>query len=441
MLSHCETRHHTRAIWDAAVGAVRPEPLVTSTLKAGELADAVRAAPRVLVVGGGKAGPGMAAGLEEALADRLDRVEGLVNVPEGFDRPLQKLRLHPARPQGVNEPTEAGVAGVEEMLRLLAGAGPDDVAVCLLSGGASALLPAPADGTTLADKQAVTKRLHRSGATIGEMNAVRKHLSRVKGGRLAEAFRGKRLVSLIISDVVGDPLDVIGSGPTAPDPTTFADALAVVNRYGLRDRVPPAVLDHLTRGEAGEIPETPKRLPGGVENRVIGSNRLALDAAAEEAAKLGYRILDLGSFIEGETTQVAMAVAGVVRSIRHDGKPVAPPVCLLLGGETTVTLGDRPGKGGRNQEFVLAVLAKLGPEGMAGVTVLSGGTDGEDGPTDAAGAVADADTLARAAALGLSAADHLRRHDAYPFFDRTGDLIRSGLTGTNVMDVRLVLVT
>ncbi|MDB5306077.1 MAG: glycerate kinase [Gemmataceae bacterium] len=383
----------------------------------------------------------MAAGLEAALADQLDRVEGLVNVPAGTERPLARVRLRPARPQGVNEPTAAGVAGAEEMLALLAAAGPDDVAVCLLSGGGSALLPAPADGITLADKQAVTKLLHRSGATIDEMNCVRKHLSRVKGGQLARAFRGRLLLSLIVSDVVGDPLDVIGSGPTAPDPTTFADAGAVIDRYGLCDRLPRAVLDHLARGAAGQIPDTPKHLPPTVVNRIIGSNRVALDTAARAAAGLGYRVLDLGSFVEGETRPVATAVAGIVRSIRADGVPLAPPACLLLGGETTVTLGENAGKGGRNQEFVLALLAKLGAAGMAGVTVLSGGTDGEDGPTDAAGAVADAGTLARAAGLGLSAEDYLRRHDAYPFFGQTGDLLRCGLTGTNVMDVRAILVT
>ncbi|MBX9622363.1 MAG: DUF4147 domain-containing protein, partial [Gemmataceae bacterium] len=398
--------------------------------------------PRVLVVGAGKAGAGMAAGLEAALADRLDRVDGLVNVPDGTQAPLKRVRLHPARPPGVNEPTAAGVAGTDAMLRLLAGAGPDDVAVCLLSGGGSALLPAPAAGLTLADKLAVTKLLHRSGATIGEMNAVRKHLSRVKGGRLAEAFRGRLLVSLIVSDVVGDPLDVIASGPTAPDPTTFADALAVLDRYGLREQTPAVILNHLDRGAAGQLPETPKALPPHVVNRVIGSNRLALAAAADEAAARGYRVLDLGAFVEGETRPVATAVAGVVRSVRRDGVPVAPPACLLIGGETTVTLGDGHGKGGRNQEFVLAVLAKLGeePDGLDGVTILSGGTDGEDGPTDAAGAVADADTITWAKALGLDPADHLRRHNAYPLFDAAGDLLRTGLTGTNVMDVRVILV-
>ncbi|MBN9516984.1 DUF4147 domain-containing protein, partial [bacterium] len=306
---------------------------------------------------------------------------------------------------------------------------------CLLSGGGSALLPAPADGITLADKLAVTRLLHRSGATIDEMNCVRKHLSRVKGGRLAAAFHGKLFVTLIVSDVVGDPLDVIASGPTAPDPTTFADATAVLARYGLIERVPASVNALLARGES----ETLKELPPHVMNHVIGSNRLALDAAARIAEARGYRVLDLGAFVEGETAAVATAVAGVVRSIRRDAKPLPPPACVLIGGETTVTLGETPGRGGRNQEFVLALMQKLAatPGGLAGVTVLSGGTDGEDGPTDAAGAVADADTPTRAAALGLGAADALRRHDAYPFFAATGDLLTPGLTGTNVMDVRL----
>jgi len=434
------TRTDARAIWNAAVQAARPAHLLDHFLASNPLGGAIRAAPRILVIGAGKAGPGMAAALEAALADRLERIEGIVNVPEGVHQPLARIRLHAARPQGVNEPTAAGVAGAEEMLRLLTSAGPDDVAVCLLSGGGSALLPAPAAGISLDDKQAVTRLLHRSGATIDEMNCVRKHLSRVKGGRLAEAFRGKLFVSLIISDVVGDPLDVIASGPTAPDPTTFGEALAVLERYSLFDCTPPAVKGHLERGARGELPETLKSLPSNVASCVIGSNRLSLDAAAKAAAERGYRVLDLGSFVEGETRQVATALAGIVRSIRRDRQPLAPPACLLLGGETTVTLGDGSGKGGRNQEFVLAMLAKLGPPGMQGVTVLSGGTDGEDGPTDAAGAIGDADTFTRAAALGLSVEDHLHRHDAYPFFDATGDLLRTGLTGTNVMDVRIILV-
>ena len=434
-------RERALAIWRAAVDAVLPEPLVAREMSATDVVlEPLFAAPRILVVGAGKAGAGMAAGLEAALADRLDRVEGLVNVPEGMTAPLKKVRLHAARPQGVNEPTAAGVAGADEMLRLLASAGPDDAAVCLLSGGGSALLPAPAEGITLSAKQAVTKLLHRCGATINEMNCVRKHLSRVKGGRLAEAFRSRLLLSLIISDVVGDPLDVIASGPTAPDPTTFAEAVAVLDKYGLRARVPPILLRHLERGAAGNLPETPKQHDPRMVNRIIGSNRVALAAAEFHAMGLGYTVWNAGSAIEGETRCAAFEQAELAMSMRYSGKPIRPPACLLSGGETTVTLGDSPGKGGRNQEFVLAAMAHLGASYLTRVTVLSAGTDGEDGPTDAAGAVADSATWEAAWQKHLDPDDALRRHDAYPFFDQLGCLIRSGLTGTNVMDVRVLLV-
>ena len=428
---------HALAIWQAAVDAVRPEPLVEAALRNHE---EIRAARRILVVGAGKAGPGMARGLETALADRLDRVEGLINVPEGSTALLKRVRLHPARPPGVNEPTQAGVSGATEMLNLLASASPDDVTICLLSGGGSALLPAPVQGLTLEEKLAVTRSLHRSGATIEEMNRVRKHISAVKGGRLAGAFRGRRMLSLIISDVVEDSLDVIASGPTAPDPTHFADALSVLTRYALLASVPPAVCRYLEEGAAGRHPETVKVIPPNVTNRVIGSNRVALVGAKRKAESLGYCVLDLGSFIEGETRDVAVAVAGIVRSIQRDNTPLAPPACILIGGETTVTLGDTPGKGGRNQEFVLALLAKLSEKSLGGVSILSGGTDGEDGPTDAAGAMADAGTLAASAAQDLMPDTYLRLHDSYHFFERAGGLLRTGLTGTNVMDVRVVLV-
>jgi hydroxypyruvate reductase/glycerate 2-kinase len=382
----------------------------------------------------------MASGLEMALADRLDRIEGLINVPAGMSAPLKRIRLHTARAQGVNEPTAEGVAGVEEMLKLLASAGTDDVAVCLLSGGGSALLPAPSPDISLADKLAVTKLLHRSGATIDEMNCVRKHLSQVKGGRLGEVFRGKLLLSLIISDVVGDPLDVIASGPTAPDPTIFQEARAVLSRYNLWEIAPAAIIRHLEQGCVGHLPETPKRIPANVVNRVIGSNRVALNAAKTKAHELGYATLDLGAFVEGDTRQVATALAGVIRSVRRDDIPMSPPMCVLVGGETTVTLDPQSGKGGRNQEFVLAVLTKLGTAGLQGVTVLSAGTDGEDGPTDAAGAIGDSITLAIVEQSGLSVEDYLGRHDAYHLFEQTGDLIKTGLTGTNVMDVRVIVV-
>ena len=443
-------REHARTIWLAAVDAADPFVLVRTALTepGSPLRTAVERAEHILIVGGGKAGAAMAAGAEAGLADRLDRVVGVVNVPRETVRPLQTIELHAARPAGVNHPTAEGVAGVERILDLVQHAGPNDLCLCLLSGGGSALLPAPVAGITLEDKQHVTQLLHACGATIDEMNCVRKHLSRIKGGRLAQAFPalagGKRtLVSLIISDVVGDPLDVIASGPTAADPTTFADALAVLERFGLRDQTPRTILAHLEAGAAGKVPETLKELPPHVHNLILGNNRKALAASQRVAESLGYRVLNLGSFIEGDTQQAATVLAGIVRSIRVDGQPLSPavqPVCVLSGGETTVTLPPNHGRGGRNQEFVLAALHKLGANGMRGVVILSGGTDGEDGPTDAAGALADIGTLERAAQQRLALNDFLQRHDAYAYFDTTGDLLKTGLTQTNVMDVRVLLV-
>ncbi len=423
-------------IWDAAVDAVKPEPLVSAALAG--LREAVQSARRIIVLGAGKAGAAMAAAVEVALADQLDRVEGIVNVPADAVRPLQRIRLNAARPPATNFPTADGVRGAEEMLRLARTAGPNDIALCLLSGGGSALLPAPAAGVTLEDKLLVTKLLHQCGATINEMNAVRKHLSAIKGGRLAQAFTGRALFSLIISDVIGDPLDVIASGPTAPDPSTFAETIATLERFGILDRSPIGVIEQLRRGERGEVAETPKALPTNTHNLMLGNNVKALAAAHAKAESLGYRVVNLGSYIEGETRHIAVMHAGIARSLREQQVPSTPPVCLLSGGETTVTLSDRPGKGGRNQEFVLASLMKLGA--MPNLVVLSGGTDGEDGPTDAAGACADAQTLQRAQTLGLNGEVFLRGNDAYRFFDATGDLLKTGLTQTNVMDVRVILV-
>jgi glycerate 2-kinase len=435
-------RDHARLIWQAAVDAARPEPLIHQAFAdpAFSLRAALENAHRILVVGAGKAGAAMAAAVESELGDCLERVAGIVNVPADVVRPLKAIRLHAARPAGSNFPTAEGVVGAGRILELVATAGREDVCLCLLSGGGSALLPAPAEGLTLDDELRVTELLHHCGATINEMNAVRKHLSAIKGGRLAQAFAGRALFSLIISDVVGDPLDVISSGPTAADPTTFADALAVCERHDVLARMPSAALAHLQRGADGEIPETPKHLPSHVTNLIIGNNVKSLAAARHQAEQLGYRVLNLGSYIEGETRDVAMALAGVVRSIREQHQPLPPPACVLSGGETTVSVSADHGQGGRNQEYVLAAAVKLGEVGLRDVVILSGGTDGEDGPTDAAGAIADAGTLARATAAGLSPAQFLARHDAYSFFARTGDLFMTGLTETNVMDVRVILV-
>jgi hydroxypyruvate reductase/glycerate 2-kinase len=439
-------RTHARDIWQAAVDAARPADLIRAAVADPSLPllKAVNQAARILVVGAGKAGAAMSAAVEEALADHLDRVEGLVNVPDELARPLRRIRLHSSRPSATNQPTAAGITAARSILSLVRSAGPDDLVLCLISGGGSALLPAPVEGVSLEAKQHVTGLLHACGATINEMNCVRKHLSEVKGGRLAQAFKGRTLISLIISDVIGDPLDVIASGPTSADPTTFADALGVLEKYRITECTQAAILHYLRRGVAGEVAETLKTLPANVHNLVIGNNARSLRAAQSRAEELGYRVLNLGSFLEGETRHVATALAGIVRSIRTGGQPCSPPVCLLSGGETTVTLGENHGKGGRNQEFVLAALVHLGQQGETGlrdVVVLSGGTDGEDGPTDAAGAIADVETLQRAAARALSPTTSLARHDAYHFFEATGDLLLTGLTETNVMDVRVLLVS
>jgi hydroxypyruvate reductase/glycerate 2-kinase len=437
-----ELRIDALAIWRAAVDAVRPQKLLRAFLAREDdpLRSALTQARRILVVGAGKAGTAMSEGVENALAEHLDRLEGIVNVPDESVRSLHKIVLNAARPVGSNQPTAAGVDGALRMLEMLAHAGPDDIALCLLSGGGSALLPAPVPEVGLADKQQVTLLLHACGATINEMNAVRKHLSLCKGGRMAQSFRGRALFGLILSDVIGDPLDVIASGPTAADPTTFADALTVLEKYQLLDRAPRSVCEYLRKGMAGEFLETLKELPKSVHNVVLGNNALALSAAQREAEQMGYHVQNLGSFLDGETSCVAEVMAALVRSVRKDGRPLTPPACLLSGGETTVTLSRTHGTGGRNQEFALAMLVKLGKEGLQDTVALCGGSDGEDGPTDAAGAFADGLTCEAAERLHFLSADFLKRHDAYPFFEATNSLLKTGLTQTNVMDIRVVLL-
>ncbi len=435
-------RDHALAVWQAAVDAVHPSKLIPEAIANPSfgIQEAMSHAPRILVVGAGKAGAAMGAALENALPNLVTRMEGIVNVPADTVRPLQAIRLHAARPGNVNQPTADGVEGAGKILDLIASAGPDDVAIGLWSGGGSALLPAPVEGTSLEDKQKVTQLLHECGATIHEMNAVRKHLSRVKGGSLAQAFAGGAFYNLIISDVIGDPLDVIASGPTSPDSSTFHDALSVLEKYALTSLAPKSVLNYLRKGVEGLIPETPEKLSSQIHNFVIGNNDLALKASQAKAEELGYRVQNLGSQIEGETGKVATAMAQVVRDMIAQDRPQRQPVCLLSGGETTVTLGKHHGLGGRNQEFVLAMIDILGRDVMTNVVVMSGGTDGEDGPTDAAGALANGETFRLADNLKLSPADFLNRHDAYHFFQPIGGLIQTGLTQTNVMDVRVILI-
>jgi hydroxypyruvate reductase len=293
---------------------------------------------------------------------------------------------------------------------------------------------------TLEEKQAVTRLLLASGANIHEVNAVRKHISRLKGGQLARLASPATVLSLLLSDVIGDDLDVIGSGPTAPDASSFLAARAVLEKYALLDKAPQSVRERIERGVAGEIPETPKqseRLFLRVQNLVVGSNALAVGAAAAEARRLGLRPLVLSTRIEGETRDVARMHAAIAREVIDSGRPAKPPLCLISGGETTVTLRGE-GLGGRNQEFVLAAAIDLA--GVERVVVLSAGTDGTDGPTDAAGAIASGHTVSQAQAAGLDPARFLANNDSYHFFEPLGGLLKIGPTNTNVMDVRLLLV-
>ena len=430
------------AIWRAGVDAVRADRLVRAALRVEgrNLVVATERVPldaidRIAVLGAGKAGAAMATAVEAALGPALlreKRVRGWVNVPDRTVRPLAAIRLYGSRSANDNRPTAEGLDGAQRVLVIARSLGPRDMALCLVSGGGSSLLPTPADGVSLEDKQRVTSLLLDGGATIDEMNAVRKHLSRIKGGGLAQACGAARVVTLVISDVVGNPLDVIASGPTAPDPTTYADALAVLDRLGLRAAAPPTVVHHLEEGVAGRRPETPKWLPDTVVNAVIGDNATARRAAADEARARGYDVVDLGE-ITGDTQEAARRLAVEVAARR------GARVCLVSGGETTVALPPEHGLGGRNQEMVLATMHALGLDGMSGAVLLAAGTDGEDGPTDAAGAIAD-EELARAAHdRGLDAADYLRRHDAWHFFDALGGLVRTGPTDTNVTDLRVFL--
>jgi glycerate 2-kinase len=380
----------------------------------------------IYVIGAGKAGAAMARAAESVLGRRI--TGGLINVKDGHVAKLRRIELNEC---GHPVPDERGVAGAQRIAKMASAAGAGDLVICLMSGGASALLPLPAAGITLQEKQAVTKLLLACAANIHEINAVRKHISVIKGGQLARLAEPAAVEALLLSDVIGDNLDVIGSGPTAPDASTFADALAILDKFAIRDRVPASVRNRLEKGARGEILETPKATPA--RNTVIGSNRIALDAAAARARALGYRTLILSSEIEGETREIARMHAAIAREIVHTGRPLKPPACIITGGETTVTIkGD--GLGGRNQEFVLA--AAIDIAGLDRTVVFSAGTDGSDGPTDAAGAIADGETLAR----GPDARRYLDANDSYHYFAALKDLVITGPTNTNVMDVRLILV-
>ena len=445
-------RSDALTIWRAGLDAVDARRLVREAFRrcdgrleiSGHPVD-LRETGRLCVVGAGKAGGAMAAGLEEALEghDLFERIEGWVNVPENCVRPLQRITLHGARPAARNEPTQDGVRGSLRILDLVADLRAEDVCIVLLSGGGSALLPAPCEGVSLEDKLAVTQFLSRRGATIQELNCVRKQLSRIKGGGLIRSCNAGLTIVLIISDVIGDPLQSIASGPTVPNLETAGDALQVLTRCeSPDDPAPPAVRLFLER-KAGEPPADPADIPSTVHNHVIGNNRLAVEAAAAEARRLGYHVPDPVSDVAGVARDIGESLAMECVAVRGDPSIVKDGVALISGGEPVVHLVKTKGpqKGGRNQELVLAAVNQLWDDGMAGIVILSGGTDGEDGPTDAAGAVADAELIERGREAGIIPSEFLEVNNSYPFFDATDGLIRTGPTETNVMDLRVSLVS
>jgi len=442
MDSNQEMREHAKRMYQAALAAVNPKEAIHRHLRReGEFLHFgkenldLRAFDRIFVVGAGKASAPMAVAVEEILGDRI--TSGIVNVKYAHTDAVKKIKLMEA---GHPVPDEKGMEGARLQVEMVSGAKERDLVICLISGGGSALMPLPVEGISLQEKQKVTKLLLACGATINEMNAVRKHISRAKGGQLARWASPATLLSLILSDVVGDPLDVIASGMTVPDTSTFEEVYTIFKKFGILGKVPKSILAHIESGRAGAIPETPKEgdpIFARVHNLVIGSNILALQAAEQVAKDLGYRALILSSFIEGEAREVAKALVGLAKEVRKTGHPLAEPACLILGGESTVTLQGK-GMGGRNQEMALSASLRL--EGIPDLLFLSLGTDGSDGPTDAAGALADGETVGRARALGMKALDYLQENDSYHFFERLGDLIKTGPTNTNVNDIQIILI-
>ncbi|MBP1723981.1 MAG: Hydroxypyruvate reductase, partial [Deltaproteobacteria bacterium] len=373
--------------------------------------------------------------LEKVLGTRITK--GLINVKYGHAQKLKRIRVQEA---GHPLPDEKGLEGAKEMVEMLSHSTVKDLVIFLISGGGSALLPLPVEGVTLAEKQAATNQLLSCGANIQEINTLRKHLSRIKGGGLARLVYPATLVSLILSDVIGDPLDAIASGPTVPDPTTYEDCARILNKYELWEKIPSSVAGHIREGMEGKKEETLKEGDpafSNVYNLVVGNNLLAMKAAKKAAQALGYRTLLLSSLVEGETREIAKAHAAIAKEVLLSGNPIPPPACILSGGETTVTLKGK-GKGGRNQEFALAAALEIA--GWEEILMMSAGTDGTDGPTDAAGAFADGRTVIRAKTMGLDPWSFLKENDSYSFFQGIGDLLITGPTGTNVMDLRIMLV-
>lgn len=390
---------------------------------------------RIIVIGAGKASAGMAQGVEELLGNRIS--QGLVVVKYDHVMPLKYIEIIEA---GHPTPDIQGAMAAEKIVALLKETNEQDLIISCISGGGSALLTLPGQGLELEDKQRVTEALLRAGADINEINTVRKHISGIKGGRLAKLCERSTVINLMISDVVGDDPGTIASGPFSIDPTTFEQARAVLERHGLLNKSQPRILDYIEKGCNGEIPETLK--PGdpifnNIHNKIIGSNITALYSGKEMALSLGYNSIILSSSITGDTSEAAAFHSAIAREIRSSGNPIAHPACVLSGGETTVRVTGG-GKGGRNQQFALASLNAVSE--IPDCSILSAGSDGTDGPTDAAGSIIDTSSLIRAKSMGLEPEDFLSESDSYNFFSKLGDLFKTGPTGVNVMDLRIILI-
>ena len=453
-------RNDATAIWNAGLDAVRAGPLVRREVHivGSELSSESELAirehrwarsdfDRVIVVGAGKAGTAMAEGLLDSIGQWLP-VVGWVNVPEGTQRDLGGVRTYVARPKGVNEPTRQGVEGTRQIFQFVETAGPRDLCIALISGGGSALLPAPIDGITLEDKQEVTRFLSASGADITELNTLRKHLSKVKGGGLLNACQAGEIVTLVLSDVLGDPLDSIASGPTVPDTTQASDAMEVLTKYDTHRQLSERIYVALEIAMSDDSSVVPSTAVCPSTTFVLGNNAVAVDEAGIRAEQLGYNhAMQSARQSEGLAEEVGKHMAKMAVQMLRADLAAHRMDCLITGGEPTVQLAplEIRGKGGRNQQLVLAAYKQLLLEDLhhaewQRICILSGGTDGEDGPTDAAGALVDGEVHQRASEIGIDLEDYLRRNDAYSFFDRVGGLLVTGPTGTNVCDVRVVVV-
>ena len=389
----------------------------------------------IYIVGAGKATAPMAKAVEDIFNANIK--EGIINVKYGFSQPLRYTQIIEA---GHPLPDENGLKGAKKIKQLLESLGEDDLVFSLISGGGSALLPIPADNITLEEKQTLTQLLLECGASIDEINVIRKHISLAKGGQLAKAAFPAKVINLMLSDVVGDRIDIIASGPFVPDPSTFSDAWNVLKKYDLIKKTPETILSYLRAGIEGKAPETPKpddKVFKNVLNRIVASNIIALKACEKKAKELGYKTLILSSMIEGETREIAKMHSAIAKEIIRTGAPIQPPACIISGGETTVTIkGD--GLGGRNQEFCLTAAIEIA-EIKGNVVILSGGTDGNDGPTDAAGAIVDPYTVKKGWEKGMDPVRYLENNDSYTYLKNTDSLLITGPTRTNVMDIHIIL--